>query len=141
MQEFASLFYPTPHIPILDINLNLTALSNSLNNIVEPYEGKIATINTTLLNKIRVKAKRATYDYGVISNSLLDHEDKHKFMELISLAIRDSGYIIIIEEKNKNTDIIYELLEKFDYGAISSIDIFKDFTIIMGMKVHMWGMD
>jgi hypothetical protein len=62
-------------------------------------------------------------------------------MQILNKALRDAGHIIILEEKNKDISPIYNLLEEFDYGAISSIDIFAKYNLIMGKKLHMWGMD
>ena len=141
IKDFSSLFDLTPSIAILDYNLEFDKITKSLNNFVIPYDGEVTTIQTTNSNELRVKLKKSNYDYGVISNILLDQQDKQNFMKFITLSIRDSGYIIILEDKNKDVSVIYELLEEFDYGAISSIDIFDGYHLIMGKKLHMWGMD
>ncbi len=141
LEEFSSLFDLTPSIAILDLNNSNTEVTTRLNNLVEPIDGKITTIIPTVLNEFRAKIKRSNYDYGVISNTILDFDDKKILMKIITMAIRDSGYIIILEEKAKSLDIIYELLEEFDYGAVSTIDIFDKYNLIMAKKLHMWGMD
>ncbi len=141
LKEFQALFALTPSITILDCNIDNNPITNILNSLVKPSDGKITTIKTSDINELRVKAKRSTYDYGIISNLILDHNDKHKLMTIISKAIRDSGYIIILEDKKKDFSVLYELLEEFDYGAVGTIDIFENYNLIMGMKVHMWGMD
>lgn len=141
LNDFSSLFDLTPSISILDLNNDNTGVTTQLNHIVLPFEGQTITIKPTNINKFRTKIKRSNYDYGVISNTILDFEDKNTLMKIITMAIRDAGYIIIIEEKTKCTNIIYELLEEFDYGAISTIDIFNNYNLIMGKKLHMWGMD
>ncbi len=141
LEEFSSLFSLTPSISILDLNNNNTEVTTQLNTLVAPVDGKITTISPTVLNEFRAKIKRSNYDYGVISNAILDFDDKKTLMKIITMAIRDSGYIIILEEKEKATDELYEFLEEFDYGAVSSIDIFEKYNLIMAKKLHMWGMD
>lgn len=141
IEDFSSLFDLTPSIAILDYNLNCDEITKALKNFVNPYDGEITTIQTTNTNELRVKLKKSNYDYGVICNSLVDKEDIQTIMKFITLSIRDSGYIIIVEDKSKDISSIYELLEEFDYGAISSIDIFDKYHLIMGKKLHMWGMD
>ena len=141
IEDFCSLFTLTPNISILDLNVEFKDMTQILNDLVEPVSGTITTINTSKLNEIRAKAKRSNYDYGVISNQILQQDDKYLLMKLISMAIRDSGYIVILEQKEKDTSAIYKLLEEFDYGAVSCIDIFSNYSLIIGKKLHMWGMD
>ncbi len=57
-------------------------------------------------------------------------------MKMITLSIRDSGYIIVLEEKSKSLDMMYELLEECDFGAISSIDIFENYNLIMDKNMN-----
>jgi hypothetical protein len=138
---FKSLFNFTPCISILNLNNNLNEITESLNNFVSPYDGEITTLKTEVLKELRVKVRRSNYDYAVIVDTILNSEDKNHLMKIISIGIRDSGYIIILEKKDKSLEDIYTLLEEFDYGAVSSIDIFDDYNLIMGKKLHMWGMD
>jgi len=139
--EFSQLFDISPSIHILDINYCCDDITNTLNSLVNPYDGKITTLNTTNSNELRIKVKRSNYDYVVLSSSFLNQENKNLFMKIASLGLRDSGYIIFLETKDKPLDEIYDILEEFDYGAVSCIDIFKDYNLVMGKKLHMWGMD
>jgi len=141
ISEFLELFTITPNIDILDLNNGCDDISKALNELVKPFDGKIVTINTQVLNELKIKVKRSSCEYGVISNSILQSEDKHTLMKIITTAIRDSGYIVILEEKEKSLEEIYELLEEFDFGAISSVDIFEKYNLIIGKKLHMWGMN
>lgn len=141
IEEFYSLFDLTPSITVLDLNNKNSNITAQLNDLVAPYDGKITTISHKVLNELRGKIKRSNYDYAVVVDTILHSEDKNLLMKIISMGIRDSGYIIILEPKDKPLAQIYELLEEFDYGAISSIDIFEEYNLIMGKKLHMWGMD
>ena len=141
LEEFLYLFDVTPNVSVLDLNIGCNDITKTLNSLVIPFDGTVTTLNTDSLEELKVKIKRSNYDYGVISNSILNSIDKESLMQIITKGIRDSGHIIILEEKNKNLDDIYYLLEESDYGAISTIDIFEDYNLIMGKKVHMWGMD
>ena len=140
LEEFSSLFDLTPNIPILNINTTNKDISNTLENLIKPFNGHVTNIQSTNERELKAKIKRAAYDYGIIYNSILNADNKETLMELINIGIRDSGYIIVIEDKEKDDNKIYALLEEFDYGAIGSIDIFKNYNLIMAKKVHMWGM-
>ena len=141
IEEFSSLFRLTPSSSILDLNSDFSTISNTLNNLVLSYNGSVTTVQPASIKELRVKIKRSNYDYGVICNTILDYEDQNHLMKIITLGIRDSGYIIILEDKEKPLDVIYELLEEFDFGAVNSIDIFEKYNLIIGKKLHMWGMD
>ncbi len=140
IQEFLQVFTITPNIDILDLNNTCPDISKALNDLVEPFDGRIVTITTQILNELKIKVKKSSCEYGVISNSILHADDKNTLMKIITAAIRDSGYIVILEEKEKSSEEIYQLLEEFDYGAISSVDIFEKYNLIIGKKMHMWGM-
>ena len=141
LEDFSSLFDLTPQISILDINNNFHAITNKLEDIVLPHDGVVTTLENLPLNQLKIKAKRSSYDYVIISNTFLNQENISTFMKIISVTLRDSGYIIILEDKEKDLDRVYDLLEEFDYGAVSSIDIFTQYNLVMGKKLHMWGMD
>ncbi len=141
IEEFSCLFDLTPNINILDLNSDAANITKALNDFVNPFDGTITTVRTSILNKLRSKIKRSNYDYGVICNIIASSSDKKSLMNIISMAIRDSGHIIILEKKDKELTDIYNLLEEFDYGALSTIDIFDKYNLIMGKKLHMWGMD
>ena len=141
IKDFSSLFQITPNISILDLNNSCSNITQYLSDFVSPFNGEITTINSTIDTNFKSKIKRSNYDYGVICNTILNSNDQNTLMKIITMAIRDSGYIVILEKKDKNIDIIYQLLEEFDYGAVSSIDIFEKYSLIMGKKLHMWGMD
>ena len=139
LEEFSSLVQLTPSISILDLNNNFSDLTVCLNNLVASCQGKISTIESSPVNNLRAKIKRSNYDYAVISDIILNSEDKNSMMKIISNGLRDAGYIVILEPKEKPLYDIYNLLEEFDYGAVSSIDIFDDYSLIIGKKLHMWG--
>jgi len=141
LEEFLCLFDVTPNVTVLDLNIQCDDITKTLNSLVSPFDGTVTTINTTILKELKIKIRKSNYDYGVISNSLLDSTNSDTLMQIITAGIRDSGYIIILEKKDKDLEEIYNLLEEYDYGAISSIDIFEDYSLIMGKKLHMWGMD
>ena len=141
LEEFSSLFDLIPNISILNLNTTNTELSNTLENLVKPLNGNLLNIQSKDTRELKAKIKRAAYDYGIIYHSILNSENQETLMKLLNIGIRDSGYIIVLEKRGNELDCIYTLLEEFDYGAISSIDIFENYNLIMGKKVHMWGMD
>ncbi|MEA3554924.1 MAG: hypothetical protein U9R39_11090 [Campylobacterota bacterium] len=141
LEDFKSLFSFTPSISILSLNNDTNKINESLNQFVSPYNGNVTSLDTEVLKILRAKVKRSSYDYAVVHDAILKSEDKNILMKIISSGIRDSGYIIFLEEKDKSFDEIYNLLEEFDYGAVSSIDIFENYNLIIGKKLHMWGMD
>ena len=141
LDDFLSLFEEIPSISILDINTNLSTISNKMQNFVNNSNGTLLTLNHLKTTELKARIKRSNYDYVIVSNSFLDQENQNIFMKLLSMGLRDYGHIIIIEPKDKSIDTIYSLLEEFDYGATSCIDIFDGYHLIMARKLHMWGMD
>ena len=139
-EEFSSLFQLTPSISILGLNIDNQDINTTLTQLLQPYDGILTTIKSNNLKEIRVKAKRSSYDYAILSNSILNCDNKDILMKIVASAIRDSGYIIILEDRSEDVNFIYELLEEFDFGAISQVDIFKNYYLIIGKKLHMWGM-
>jgi hypothetical protein len=142
LKEFKSLFDLTPSISILNYTQKSSYITKFLEKLIEPYEGDITVIEGFIpIKKVRMLARVSSCDYAIICNSILEHKEKINFMKTIDKILRDSGYLIILEKKDKKLDDIYNLLEEFDYGAISSIDIFDNYNLIMAKKLHMWGMD
>lgn len=139
-EDFSSLFDLSPNIAILNLNNGFDNITAALKNFGCTFDANITTVNSLILNELRVKIKKSNYEYGVICNLISNHDDKKNLMKIIASAIRDSGHIIVLEEKDKSLDDIYSLLEEFDFGAINSIDIFEKYNLIMGKKLHMWGM-
>jgi len=142
LEQFGSLFNMTPSVSILHYVEVANDITSTLKTISMPFNGRVKTIeNNPPLNHLRREAKHSGFDYVVISCSLVQHDDKDTFMNLISKSLRDSGYMIILEEKDQALESVYELLDKYDYGAVSTIDIFEKYNLIMAKKLHMWGMD
>lgn len=142
LEQFGSLFNMTPSVSILHYVEEVNDITSKLESLVESVDGKVKTIeNNPPLNYLRREAKHSGFDYVVISCTLVQHDDQNNFMNLISKSLRDSGYMIILENKDQALDSVYELLEKYDYGAVNSIDIFEKYNLIMAKKLHMWGMD
>jgi hypothetical protein len=141
VDEFATIFSLVPCINILNLNINNKEITDKLNQIVTPFDGKITTIKSNIFKECVRDIKRSSYDYGVVVDSFINSDNTNNLFKLVATSIRDAGYIIIIEDKEKDLSNIYDLLEKYDFGAISQIDIFKNSNLIIGKKLHMWGMN
>jgi hypothetical protein len=142
LNDFKSLFDLVPCVSILCYTNTQSNLTNFLDTLIAPVDGKLNLIlNDLPLGKVRLLAKPSSAEYLIVKSSFLDNENSNNLMQILNKALRDAGHIIILEEKNKDISPIYNLLEEFDYGAISSIDIFAKYNLIMGKKLHMWGMD
>ena len=141
LDDFSCLFDLTPNIDILNLTNHCDIITKALHNLLKPVGGNLTTIETSAVVELKSNIKRSNYDYGIICDSFINSTNKNMLIKIITMAIRDSGYIIILEKKDKALDDIYVLLEEFDYGAISMIDIFSEYNLIMGKKLHMWGMD
>jgi hypothetical protein len=140
LEEFYQLFDMAPNISILDINNSCEDMTQTLNHFVSKFDGIVTTLEFNTLEKQKNRVKKASYEYGVICNSILSSKDKSSLMQTIDKGVRDSGYIIVLEKKGQNLMEIYKLFEEFDIGAVSSIDIFEEYDLLMGKKLHMWGM-
>jgi hypothetical protein len=140
--QFSQLFEITPAVSIYHYTALDQEISDYLEEILKDVVGGLSILDTSLdINKLKMRSKPSSCDYAIVSNYLLDFDNSNLLMNMISRSLRDAGYIIILEDKNKNLSKVYELLEEFDYGAVSKIDIFEQYDLIMAKKLHMWGMD
>jgi hypothetical protein len=76
----------------------------------------------------------------VIYDCLDSVPNNHKFIQEIYHSLENSANIILIADKSKkNLQYLIELLDNNDFRAANSIDIFQDYYVVTGKKMHMWG--
>ena len=93
------MFSFVPNISILNLYNSSNEITKSLKQFVAPYNGTVCTVKTDIAKAMKGKIKRASYDYAVVDNCILNSSDKKMLMKIVSIGLRDSGYIIILEKK------------------------------------------
>jgi len=139
LEDFLALFRLTPYIDVVYIGKNRKLISD-IKQFLSKSSGKLQTIESITTQDIRKKLKKSCCEYLILDSVILDSSNTTQLFELLSMTLRDSGHIILLENKNKDKTILYNLLEQYDYGAVSSVDIFQDYDLIIAKKLHMWGM-
>ena len=141
LNDFNSLFDLVPSINILFVYDNFDKFIVSLKSDIKKFNGFITQIKIDNLSKEYRQLHQKNFEYAIICDSFGKISNKDSFIKLIHNSIGNSGYIIVLEKKQNNNDFILPLLDKHGFGALSNIDIFKEYDLFMGKKMHMWGMD
>ncbi len=81
-------------------------------------------------------------DYATVF--MRDILDKHAFNErILKIAyttLLNASEIVVIQDKTSMTqEAIEELLEKLDFRAVNTIEMFDDAYVCVAKKMHMWG--
>ena len=139
LKDFISLFVLTPYVQILGFDIENSNITQTLNNIARDYQAQISLLNNN--PQIKTKLKRSSCDYIISCTTNYDIQSYRQIFNMLNLTLRDQGYMIFLTQKDLDHSFLYQLLEEFDYGAISSVDIFEQYDLIIGKKLHMWGMD
>lgn len=140
VEFFLSLFDKTPELRVLvfhrDDNVFADLLSDNLNNINPRIK------NLQFTNELAMKEFRLTpraFEYAVVVD-IFDGTNSHLFNEIYH-SLENSANIIVLSNKTNNIGIyqIKELLDNSDFRAVNEIDIFDDYYLVTGKKMHMWG--
>jgi hypothetical protein len=137
---FLSLFDKTPELRVLvfhrDNQVFVDLLSDNLNNI----NPRIRNLQFTkeLIEKDFRLTPRA-FEYAVIVD-VFDGGNSHLLNEIYH-SLENSANIVVISKKSSSVDSYFlrELLDEHDFRAVNEIDIFDDYYLVTGKKMHMWG--
>lgn len=140
IEFFLSLFQKTPNSSILHISKNCIAITTILENYSSKIDAKLTykDLNTLNLEKFQLSARN--FEYAIISNCLDEIKNNNKFIQEIYHSLENSANVILIEnKKNNNVLTMVDILDKNDFRATNSIDIFEDYNLVIAKKMHMWG--
>jgi len=80
------------------------------------------------------------YDFLFVT-ATVPQTHRQLFAKTIHSHIKSAGHLILFLEKNnqQNSDEWYGFLEEYLFVAINTIDIFKEYEILIAKKMHGWG--
>lgn len=140
LELFGSLFDNSPNLAILNINNNCNEINKKLQNIVDNSLGELTTKEFQSIEPNTFRLKDRNFEYAILSDCLHLIENKDRFIDGIYHSLENSAFIIILQKKeNMNIQDMIELLDKNNFRAVNDIDIFEEYHLVMGKKLHMWG--
>jgi len=162
IEQLLTIIPNHPAIRIMHISQSGTELSDALASFVKEREYELLLNITndvfyeeikerynsnsfTTVKKIRFEQRRYTsmakvYDYVFVTADV-PHEIQEQFIKNIYRDIKNAGNIVIFLEKNnlKLLDSWRQILEENYFVATNTIDLFKDYEIVISKKMHGWG--
>jgi len=140
LELFSSLFDDFPNLAVLHVNNKIDFLNPIIEEVVEKSGGKLDFKEFTDEKSLRLSAKARDYEY-VILGDILDYTvNKVQLLNMYYKSLENSANIIVLAKKSNNSvEEIKSLLDQTYFQAINDIDIFDDYIIITGKKMHMWG--
>jgi hypothetical protein len=140
LELFSSLFDESPNLTVLHVNNNIDFLNPVIEDVVNNCEGKLDFKEFEGEPSLRLRAKARDYEYIILGDILDSCENKITLLQMYYKALENSANIIVLSKKSNNsTQEIKDLLDKTYFQAINDIDIFDDYIIVTGKKMHMWG--
>jgi len=154
--EFLELVHLTPATRVLEISSHADELSVALAEHLQTVEGEFhlqlypGSHNIPTLDNVKsgeVKDFNSPFraiarEYSAII--LRDVLDAHKFPDRIVKAtyksLLNATELIIVQKKGSmSIDEMKEFLDANEFRAANEIDIFEDYHVVVGKKMHMWG--
>ncbi len=139
-KQFEELFDSSPNIAILNIDNGCDDISLFLKEFIVNYDGELTYKDINKISTQTFRLQDRNFEYAVLSNCLSKIPLQEKFINSVYHALENSAFIILIEEKTKSDlSMMMELLDKCNFRAVNSIDIFQNYNLVMAKKLHMWG--
>ena len=154
--EFLELIHLTPATRVLEISSHADDLSVALAEHLQTVEGEFhlqlypGSHNIPTLDNVKsgeVKDFNSPFraiarEYSAII--LRDVLDAHKFPDRIVKAtyksLLNATELIIVQKKGSmSIEKMKEFLDTNEFRAANEIDIFEDYHVVVGKKMHMWG--
>lgn len=140
LELFSSLFENFPNLAILHVNNKVDFLNHVIEEIVSNSGGKLDFKEFSDEKSLRLNAKARDYEYIILGDILDYTQNKIQLLNMYYKALENSANIIVLAKKSNNSvEEIKSLLDQTYFQAINDIDIFDDYIIITGKKLHMWG--
>jgi len=138
------------------------AFSNALSNLclAREHEYQLNVLNEAFFTKAKELygnnslsiVKRIKWDQRRYSSLAKQYDvlfvtatvpDEHRklFAKNIHSHIKSAGHLVLFLEKNnqQNSDKWWSFLEEYLFVAISTLDIFENYEILIAKKMHGWG--
>ena len=154
--EFLELIHLTPATRVLEVSSHADDLSKALALHLETVGGEFhlqlypGSHNIPQMDNVKsgeVKDYNSPFraiarEYSAIV--LRDVLDQHKFPDRIVQAtykslLNATELIIVQKKESMSIDAMKEFLDNNEFRASNEIDIFEDYFVVVGKKMHMWG--
>ena len=154
--EFLELIHLTPATRVLEISSHADDLSEALAKHLETVGGEFhlqlypGEHNVPAMDNVKsgeVKDFNSPFraiarEYSAIV--LRDILDAHKFPDRIVKAsyksLLNATELIIVQKKGSmSIELMKEFLDNNEFRSANEIDIFEDYHVVVGKKMHMWG--
>lgn len=140
LELFSSLFDNFPNLAVLHVNNKVDFLNDAIEEVVSNSGGKLDFKEFSDEKSLRLNAKARDYEYIILGDILDYTQNKIQLLNMYYKALENSANIIVLAKKSNNSvEEIKSLLDQTYFQAINDIDIFDDYIIITGKKLHMWG--
>ena len=140
IEQFYSLFENSPNSVMYHINNGCDDIKNIVGDLIVSFEAKLDYQELNDLAQKKFRLTNRNYEYVIVTDCLNSVENIDRFISTLYHSLENSAFIIVLSKKeNNDTSFIIELLDKANFRAINDIDIFENYNLIMGKKLHMWG--
>jgi len=101
---------------------------------------KLSSVKRIKWNQRRYSSL-AKQDDVLFVTATIPKEYRKIFAQNIHSHIKNAGHLVLFLEKNnqKNSDEWWSFLEEYLFVAISTLDIFENYEILIAKKMHGWG--
>jgi len=154
--EFLELIHLTPATRVLEISSHADELSLALAEHLKTVGGEFhlqlypGTHKTPSLDNVKFgEVKDFSSPFRAIAREysaivLRDILDQHTFPDRIVKAtykslLNATELIIVQKKESMNIDKMKAFLDNNEFRAANEIDIFEDYHVVVGKKMHMWG--
>jgi len=140
IESFKTLFQKTPNSALLHIDNGCTEIQNILYDFTNEIDAKLTYKDFNTINLERFRLTARDFEYVIVCDCLELISDIDKFIKEIYHSLENSANIILISDKTKNNTLfMIDILDRNDFRATNSIDIFENYNLVMAKKMHMWG--
>ena len=140
LELFSSLFENFPNLAVLHVNNKVDFLNQTIEKVVKNSGGKLDYKEFEDELSLRLRPKATDSEYTTSGDILDSCENKSQLLNMYYKALENSANIIVLAKKSNNSvDEIKDLLDKAYFQAVNDIDIFDEYIIVTGKKMHMWG--
>jgi len=154
--EFLELIHLTPATRVLEISSHADDLSKALALHLQTVDGEfhlqlypgshdIPQMPNVKYSEIKdfnspFKVLAREYSAIVLRDVLDKHKSPDKIIKATYRSLLNATELIIVQKKDSiSIDKMKEFLDNNEFRAANEIDIFKDYFVVVGKKMHMWG--
>jgi len=140
IEFFQALIKKSPELRVLIVQNHLPDFTIVLQEFLKDINPRIKElIYNNELAQSGFRLRPRAFEYAVLCD-VIDHSNAY-LLEEIYHTLENSANIILISSKQNSIDAftLKNLLDSYDFLAINEIDIFDNFYLVCGKKMHKWG--